>query len=120
MKILVAGGTSGKGILVDMETGQKTYMHMAQVDVGLGYGIQDARFVFVFQDRRAMESFGNKGWDFSGKADLAASAKESGGSLAGAVSFMPGVLVYQFTKNGLAATITLEGTKFWPNEKLNS
>ena len=120
MKILVAGGTSGKGVLVDQEKGHKTYMHMAQVDVGLGYGIEDARFVFVFQDRRAMETFGTKGWDFSGKADLAASAQGAGGSLAGAVSFLPGVLVYQFTKNGLAATLTLQGTKFWPNEKLNS
>lgn len=120
MKILIAGGTSGKGLLVDQKTGQKTYMKMAQLNVGLGYGLQDARLVFVFQDRHAMETFGSMGWDFSGKGDLAASAQGQGGSIAGAVSFMPGVLVYQFTKNGLAASLTLQGTKFWTDEKLNS
>jgi len=120
MKIIVAGGTEGRGILVDQKTGQKTYMRMAQLNVGLGYGLQDARLVFVFQDRKALEGFATQGWDFSGKADLAASAQGEGGSLAGAVSFLPGVLVYQFTKNGLAASITLQGTKFWAYQKLNS
>ena len=33
---------------------------------------------------------------------------------------MPGVLVYQFTKNGLAAEITLTGNRFWADKKLNS
>lgn len=120
MKILVAGSTSGKGVLVDQKTGQKTYMKMLQVNVGLGYGLEDARLVFVFQDRKAMEEFMSQGWDFSGKGDVAATAQGQGGGVAGAHSFMPGVLVYQFTKNGLAASLTLQGTKFWADKDLNS
>lgn len=120
MKILVAGGASGKGILIDNRAGAKTYMKMAQINVGLGYGLQGARLVFVFQDRKAMETFGSAGWDFSGKGDISAAAKGEGANFAGAVSFMPGVLVYQFTKNGLAVSLTLQGTKFWADEKLNS
>ena len=119
MKILIAGGTSGKGVLVDKETGKKIYMHMAQVNVGLGYGLQDARLIFVFQDRKAMEQFGSQGWDFSGQGVVSAAQQGQGANEAGAISFMPGVMVYQFTKNGLAASITLQGTKFWPNGKLN-
>jgi len=120
MKILVAGSTSGKGVLVDQKTGQKTYMKMAQVNVGLGFGLQDARLVFVFQDRKAMEEFTTQGWDFSGKGDASVAAKGQGQGAAGALSFMPGVLVYQFTQNGLAASLTLQGTKFWADKDLNS
>ena len=46
MKILVAGGTSGKGVLVDLKTGKTIFMKMAQVNVGLGCGLQDARIVW--------------------------------------------------------------------------
>ncbi len=118
-KILVAGSTSGKGVLVENESGRKVYMKMLQINVGLGYGLQNARLVFVFQDRRAMEGFATQGWDFSGKADAEAAAQGQGGGAAGAVSLMPGVLVYQFTDTGLAASITLGGTKFWAEKKWN-
>jgi lipid-binding SYLF domain-containing protein len=119
MKIAIAGSDRGKGVAVERATGKKTYMKMAQVNVGLGYGIQDSRFVFIFMDKNAMDAFITAGWDFSGSAKAAASAQGEGVSEAGAVTFMPGVLAYQFTKNGLAAEITLTGTKFWADKKLN-
>lgn len=119
MKILVAGGTSGKGLLVERETGRKIYMKMAQVDVGLGVGAQDARFVFVFEDRRAMDDFATQGWDFSGQAGVTAAQQGKGANAAGALSFMPGVMAYQFTKNGLSAELTVQGTKFWAEKKWN-
>jgi lipid-binding SYLF domain-containing protein len=59
MKIMVAGTTLGKGVLVDRKTGQKTHMKMAQVNVGLGFGLQAARL--VFRDRKAMEEFTTQG-----------------------------------------------------------
>src|SRR5512145_711903 len=36
MKILVAGGGSGKGVAVDRKTGQRTYMRMGEIQAGLG------------------------------------------------------------------------------------
>lgn len=119
MKIGIAGSDRGRGVAVVKATGQKTFMKMAQVNVGLGYGIQDSRFVFIFLDKKAMDDFVTSGWDFSGSAKAAASAQGQGISEAGAVEFMPGVLAYQFTKSGLAAEITLTGTKFWVDKKLN-
>ena len=32
---------------------------------------------------------------------------------------MPGTSLYQLTENGLAAQVTLQGTKFWKDEDLN-
>ena len=119
MKVLVAGGTSGKGMLVERKTGRTTYMEMAQANVGLGFGVQDARLIFVFENQEAINQFGKQGWDFSGQAGVSAAQKGQGANKAGALSFMPGVKVYQFTKNGLTAEITLQGTKFWPDKKLN-
>jgi lipid-binding SYLF domain-containing protein len=106
-------------MLVERKSGKKTYMEMAQVNVGLGYGIQNSRIIFVFQTREAMEQFRTQGWDFSGQGGVSAAQSGQGANEAGAISFMPGVMVYQFTKDGLAASITLQGTKFWPDKKLN-
>src|SRR5262249_5688128 len=39
MKLLVAGGTSGKGLAVNKRSGAQTYMKMLQVQGGLGFGI---------------------------------------------------------------------------------
>jgi|WetSurMetagenome_2_1015567.scaffolds.fasta_scaffold34396_2 lipid-binding SYLF domain-containing protein len=119
MKILIAGGTSGKGVLVERETGKKIYMKMAQANVGLGVGLEDARFVFVFEDRAAMDNFATQGWDFSGQAGVTAAQKGQGANAAGALSFMPGVMAYQFTKNGLSVELTVQGTKFWAEKKWN-
>ena len=32
---------------------------------------------------------------------------------------MPGVEVYQLTKNGVALQVTLQGTKYWKDRDLN-
>ena len=40
MKILVAGGGSGKGIAVNNKTKAMTYMKMAEIQAGLGFGVK--------------------------------------------------------------------------------
>ena len=46
------------------------------------------------------------GWGFN-FADAAAKAGTKGGAYSGAAEVAPGVWVYQFTKNGVAAQLTL-------------
>ena len=41
MRILVAGGGSGKGIAIDNKTKAAAYMKMAEVQSGLGFGIKN-------------------------------------------------------------------------------
>jgi len=60
-----------------------------------------------------------KGWDFSGQADAAAKSDDKGAAVSGAVTVMPGVEVYQLTKNGVALQVTLQGTKYWKDRDLN-
>jgi len=48
MKLLVAGGTSGKGLAVNQRNGARTFMKMVQVQGGLGFGVSKNQVVFVF------------------------------------------------------------------------
>ncbi|MEY4925477.1 MAG: hypothetical protein RL598_1996 [Verrucomicrobiota bacterium] len=113
-----AGGhglISQHGIFQDTET----FMKMASAGLGFGLGIKDFRAVFVFTDANKLAQFIDQGWDFSGQVDAAAKSDDKGAALAGAHTVMPGVEVYQITKNGLALQATLQGTKYWKDKKLN-
>lgn len=119
MKIFVAGGGQGQGVAVDKKTGARTYMKMAEVQAGLGLGIKKFRLVWVFKNRSDLEAFMNSGWEMGAQANLTAQSGDQGGGLAGAVSVKPGVYLYQLTDDGLAAEITLKGTKYYKNADLN-
>jgi hypothetical protein len=40
MKILFAGGGTGKGLAVNHHTGRETFMKMLEVQAGLGFGVK--------------------------------------------------------------------------------
>ncbi|MCK0068562.1 YSC84-related protein [Kordiimonas laminariae] len=119
VQVFLIGGGGGRGVVHDNRSNTDTYMKMATASVGLGLGIKDFRAVFVFHDEEALDSFVQKGWDFSGEADAAARSNEKGGEIGEAASFRKKVSVYQFTKAGLALQASLHGTKYWKDKKLN-
>jgi len=119
VKILVAGGTTGRGIVVDQRARRETFMKMAQVQGGLGFGVEQDRLIFVFTEEQALRNFIDQGWEFGGQAKLSAMAEGEGGMMSGAVSVAPGVYLYQLTETGLAATITVSGTKYYVDPDLN-
>ena len=75
--------------------------------------------IFVFETANALRDFVNQGWDFGGGANVSAMAAERGGTFTGAVSVFPGVYLYQLTDTGLAASLTLSGTKFFKDPHLH-
>ncbi|MEE3328901.1 MAG: hypothetical protein VX252_16295 [Myxococcota bacterium] len=119
MKILVAGGGSGKGMAVDKTTGQKTYMKMLEVQAGIGLGVKKFQVIWVFDDHSDFNNFINHGWEFGGQATAAAKLNDDGNSMQGALSVKEGVWVYQLTGDGLALELTLKGTKYYKDKKLN-
>lgn len=119
MKILVAGGGSGKGIAVDNKTKAVTYMKMAEVQAGLGIGVKKFQLVWVFENEAALNNFINSGWEFGGQATAAAKAGDKGSAYQGAVSVSPGVWLYQLTDKGLALELTAKGTKYYKDGDLN-
>jgi lipid-binding SYLF domain-containing protein len=121
VNVIFASFAGGKGIVVEdgLLKDTETFMKMGSAGVGLGLGIKDFRAVFVFSDKEKLRAFVEKGWDFSGQADAAAKSDDKGAAVAGAGSVVPGVEVYQITKNGLALQATLQGTKYWKDKDLN-
>ncbi len=119
MKIFVAGGGSGKGIAVNNKTKAVTYMRMAEVQAGLGFGAKKFQLVWVFQTAQALDQFINAGWEFGGQATASAKAGEKGGSLQGAVAVAPDVWLYQLSGNSLALELTAKGTKYYKDNNLN-
>ena len=119
MKILVAGGGTGKGLAVNKETGQKTYMKMVEVQAGIGLGIKKFQVIWVFDDEADFKAFIDQGWEFGGQATAAARMNDDGNSMQGALSVKQGVWVYQLTGDGLALELTLKGTKYYKDKNLN-
>ncbi len=119
MKILLAGGGSGEGLAVDTAVKQETFMRMAEVQVGLGMGVNKFSLVWVFETKEAFDNFVSKGWEFGGQASAAAKAGDQGGSLQGALAVSPGVWLYQLTDTGLALELTAKGTKYYKDDGLN-
>lgn len=119
IKIGVAGTGRGRGLAVLNAPRTETFMRFLEVEAGVGAGIKKYDLVFVFATREAFESFIDQGWESSGQSTLALRIEDEGKSFEGAVAVSPGVWLYQLTTAGLAAEITLKGSKYYPDKKLN-
>ena len=119
IKIFFAGGTTGKGFVHNNRTERNTYMRMLQVQGGLGFGASRTRLIWVFETERALNDFVNLGWEFGGKAQVAAMIQDTGAMFSGAVSVAPGVYLYQLTETGISAELTVSGTKYFKDNELN-
>jgi lipid-binding SYLF domain-containing protein len=120
MKILVAGGGTGSGIVIDNKTRKETFMKMAEVQAGLGFGIKKFRLVWVFEKKSDMDRFTNAGWELGAQSTASAQVSGQGAEVfAGALSVTPGVWLYQLTDDGLALELTAKGTKYYKDDELN-
>lgn len=120
MKVLVAGGGSGRGVVVDHRTKQETFMRMAEVQAGLGFGIKNFRLVWVFEKKADLDRFVNSGWELGAQTTASAKVGKEGAEVfAGAVSVTPGVWLYQLADDGLALELTAKGTKYYRDDSLN-
>jgi lipid-binding SYLF domain-containing protein len=119
VKLFFAGGTTGRGIVVNQRTQRQTFMDMVQVQGGLGFGINQNRLIFVFTNEQALRGFIDQGWEFGGQANLSAMASGKGAMFSGAAAVSPGVYLYQLTNTGLSATITVSGTRYFKSTTLN-
>lgn len=118
-KIFLVGGGGGKGIAVNNKTKKETFMKMLELQTGIGLGVKKFSVIFVFETEQLLNNFVNQGWEFGGQATAAAKMEDEGGSLQGALSVSPGVWMYQLTDAGLAAELTIKGTKYYKDDDLN-
>jgi lipid-binding SYLF domain-containing protein len=108
-------GGGGNGVAVVKESGEKTFMKMGTVGVGIGLGINKYDVIFLFQDKQTFDNFVNKGW----QADAGATASAGKAAADVKTNFVNGLAIYQITEKGLMANADIAGTKYWKNDKLN-
>jgi lipid-binding SYLF domain-containing protein len=119
MKLLVAGSGTGKGVAVNNKTKATTYMKMAELQAGLGFGVKKFQLVWVFETAEALNKFVNSGWEIGAQATASAKSGDKGAAYQGAVSVSPGVWLYQVSGDSLAVELTAKGTKYYKDSDLN-
>lgn len=119
VNLVLFSAEGGKGMAHNNRTGVNTYMNMASGGLGLGLGVKDFRAVFLFENKKAYDTFVNSGWEANAQADAAAKYEESGGAINAAETVAPGIRLYKLTQNGLALQATIQGTKYWKDTELN-
>jgi len=119
INLFLISTANGAGVAHNNKTGEDTFMSMFSGGVGVGMGVKDFYAIFIFSNSEAFNYFVNEGWQAGAQADAAAKSGESGDSLNDAFDIAPGVKLYQLTEHGLAAQITIQGTKYWKDENLN-
>lgn len=119
MRILVAGGGMGQGVAIDNRTKAETFMKMAEVQAGLGFGVKKNRLVWIFETPKSLDTFVNSGWELGAQSTAAAQLGGKGAWAAGALSVSPGVWLYQITDDGIALELTAKGTKYYKDDALN-
>lgn len=119
MKIMVAGGGSGRGIAVQRKPRQETFMRMVEVQAGLGFHVSKNRLVWVFERQSDLDRFVNAGWEIGAQTTVSAQAGKQGAAVfSGAMSISPGVWLYQLSGDGLAVDLTATGTKYYKDKDL--
>ena len=119
MKILLAGSGTGKGVAWNNKTKAMTYMKMAELQAGLGFGVKKFQLLWVFENEKALNNFVNAGWEIGAQATASAKTGDKGAAYQGAVSVSPGVWLYQVSGDSLALELTAKGTKYYKDTDLN-
>ena len=117
--LLLVTTEGGYGVAVDHKTKERTYMKMAGAGLGIGIGAKDTRLIFIFQSELALADFKSGSWAAGADADAAAKVSDAGGEQS--VTAKTGdVEIYTITRNGLALSATINGTRFYRDNYLNS
>jgi len=111
----IVTGAGGTGVAMRKNGSNPVYMHMGSAGVGLGAGLENYKFVILFENEDVYKRFVEGEW--SAGATAQAAAGRDGAGVVG--KFNNGVAVYHITDKGLIAQADVQGVKFWPSDKLN-
>lgn len=116
LKVGLTGGY-GRGVAVDNDSGERTYMRMASAGVGvrLGFGGFDSQIVILFETPFAYRKFVTQGLDATAEASSMAGNKHDRVAL----GFEDGRAVFVLTKQGWKLAAGLTGSRYWPDKALN-
>ena len=113
------GTDRGRGVAVNNETGEKIYVHMDELSVGVNFGAKEYDLLFLITNKKAWDSFVSGKIKFSTEVSAQASDGVTGDSFADATIIADGVWVYQVDKKGLAVELSFKGAHISPIKELH-
>lgn len=111
----VVTGAGGTGVAMRKDGSNPVFMHMGSGGVGLGAGLENYKFIILFENEDVYKRFIDGEW--SAGATAQAAAGREGAAVVG--KFNNGVAVYHITDKGLIAQADVSGVRFWPSDRLN-
>ena len=113
------GDDHGRGVAVNNDTGQRIYVKMSEITVGINFGAKEYDLLFVIANKAAWDRFISGNIKFGSEVSAQVSDGVSGGTFANATVVANGVWVYQLDKKGLAVELSLKGARISPYKTLN-
>ena len=113
------GDDRGRGVAVNNDTGERVYVKMNEVSLGVNFGAKEYDLLFLITNKAAWDNFISGKIKFGSEASAQVSDGVSGGTFAQANIVADGVWVYQLDKKGLAFELSLKGAKISPYKNLN-
>ena len=119
VKMGIFGDDHGRGVVVNNDTDERTYVKMKEVSVGLNLGAKEYDLLFLIANKQAWERFISGNIKFGNEVSAQASDGVKGETFAKATIVANGVWVYQLDKKGLAVEFSLKGAKISKYKNLN-
>lgn len=113
------GDDHGRGVAVNNQTGERIYMKMKEVSVGVNFGAKEYDLLFVIFNKEAWDRFISGNIKFGTEVSAQASDGVNGDTFSDATIVANGVWVYQLDKKGLAVELTFKGARISPYRTLN-
>ena len=113
------GDDRGRGVAVNNQTGERIYVKMKEVSLGVNFGAKEYDLLFLIADKEAWDKFISGNIKFGSEVSAQASDGVNGETFADAKIVANGVWVYQLDKKGLAIELSFKGAKISPYKTLN-
>ena len=113
------GDDHGRGVAVNNHTGERIYVKMKELSLGINFGAKEYDLLFIIANKKAWDRFISGNIKFGSEASADATDGVNGVSYAGAETAAEGVQVYQLDKKGLAIEATFKGGQISPYKSLN-
>jgi len=111
--VAVVGGAHGIGVLVNKNTGERTYLNFKRTDLGAGLGLKKFRFLVLAEDAEALENIPSERYLSGLAADISAGEMSKRGGYNSA-----GYRVFTISESGASVAATAHLTKVSVNSDL--
>ena len=113
------GDDHGRGVAFNNYTGEKIYVKMKEVSLGLNFGAKEYDLLFLITNKNSWDKFISGNIKFGAEVSAQATDGVNGDAFAEAHIVADGVWVYQLDKKGLAVEFSMKGARISPYRTLN-